>query len=743
MTAMLYADIVVDISHERLDRVFQYEVPAELEEEICVGMVVQVPFGRGDREISGYVVEITQNPSMDPDKIKKILSLKSSPETTESKLILLAAWMKRQYGGTMIQALRTVFPVKAKMKAKEQHTIVMRCSAEQAEQIGNLWRKKNYKARIRLLEYILQKKKADYGETLRLLGIGKTVVSALEEAGILQVVSSESQRSPLDFSTDISESAEDILTSEQQQAVEEICREWDKEDRPCLLYGVTGSGKTRVYMELICRTLQAGRQAIVLIPEIALTYQVVMGFYEKFREQVSVLHSRLSSGEKYDQMKRAKAGEISIMVGPRSALFTPFPRLGLVIIDEEQEQAYKSEQAPRYHAREAAIYRGQLENAHVVFGSATPSLDTYYQCQQGRYRKCVMNARYHQRPMPQVSVVDMRQELKEGNRSILSRRLQGEIQRRLENREQVILFLNRRGYAGFITCRSCGHVLKCPHCDVSLAEHNNGTSVCHYCGYSQKKLTVCPQCGSPYIGGFKAGTQQIEEIVKERFPQGRILRMDYDTTRGKKGHWEILRAFREQEADILIGTQMIVKGHDIPNVTLVGILAADMSLHAGDYAGGERTFQLLTQAVGRAGRGEAAGSAVIQTYQPEHYSIVCAARQDYSGFYEKEIAYRELMAYPPASGMMGVLGFGRNEEQLAVAMEFIGKFIARADKGADYQVIGPTVPVIGKIQDVYRRILYVKARNPKNLRKLKDQIGAYVEINPGFRDLHIQFDFHI
>lgn len=740
---MLYADIVVDISHEKLDKVFQYQVPEQLESEICVGMVVHVPFGKGSREISGYVAGLTRTPSMEPEKMKEILCLKSSAETTESNLILLADWMKRQYGSTMIQALRTVFPVKAKIQAKEQRTIVKTASDEQAQKMGELWRQKNYRARVRLLEYILQQGQADYGHTLRLLGIGKSVVEALEDAGIVQVVRRESRRNPAEELCGDSKKAGNVLTHSQRQAVEEICREWEGENRPCLLYGVTGSGKTRVYMELISRVLREGKQAVVLIPEIALTYQMVMGFYEEFQDQVSVLHSRLSPGEKYDQMKRAKAGEISIMVGPRSALFTPFPRLGLIVIDEEQEQTYKSEQVPRYHARETAIYRAQLEHAHVVLGSATPSLDTYYQCQQGRYQKCVLASRYHQRPMPQAVVVDMRQELKAGNRSILSRRLQAEMEQRLEKKEQVILFLNRRGYAGFITCRSCGYVLKCPYCDVSLAEHNNGTSVCHYCGYVQKRLAVCPQCGSPYIGGFQAGTQQIEEIVKERFPQSRVLRMDYDTTRGKKGHWEILQAFQNREADILIGTQMIVKGHDIPNVTLMGILAADMSLHGGDYSGSERTFQLITQAVGRAGRGETAGSAVIQTYQPEHYSIVCAARQDYDGFYQKEIVYRDLMEYPPVSGMMGVLGFGKNEKQLAVAMEFIRKFISRADKKQKFKVIGPTAPAVAKVQDVYRRILYVKDRDLDGLRKLKDQIEAYVQINSGFRGLHIQFDFHV
>ncbi len=738
---MLYADVVVDISAKDLDKIFQYEIPPDLEGQICVGMVVNVPFGQRDREIAGYVVGLTARPALETGKIKRIRSLKNSAETTESKMIRLAVWMRQQYGSTMIQALRTVFPIKARVGAKEKRHIILQVSEERAREIREQWKKKNCRARIRLLDHLIQQERADYGDTLRLLGISKGVVDALKDAGLVQVVSEQYLRDPVVLSTDIGE--ETVLNSQQEQAVEDICQEWTEAGRPCLLHGVTGSGKTQVYMGLIDRVLRQGKQAIVLIPEISLTYQVVMGFYSRFGEKVSVIHSRLSQGEKYDQMKRAKAGEISIMVGPRSALFTPFSRLGLIVLDEEQEQAYKSEQVPRYHAREVAIYRGHLENAYVVFGSATPSLETYYRCQQGEYRKCVLDSRYQERPMPQVSIVDMREEIKRGNRSILSRELQEKIEQRLVKREQVMLFLNRRGYAGFITCRSCGYVLKCPHCDVSLADHNNGMSVCHYCGYTQRQQKTCPQCGSPFIGGFQAGTQQIEAVVKERFPSSRVLRMDHDTTRGKKGHWEILHAFQEQEADILVGTQMIVKGHDMPNVTLVGALAADMSLFAGDYASGERTFQLLTQAVGRAGRGETAGEAVIQTYQPDHYSITCAAQQDYESFYREEIAYRDLMGYPPVSGMMAILGFGQDEQQLEKAMGFIHRFICRADVVQGSQVIGPTVPPVGKVQDIHRRVIYVKDKERERLGKLKSQVEAYVQINTGFRGLQIQFDLHI
>ena len=347
-------------------------------------------------------------------------------------------------------------------------------------------------------------------------------------------------------------------------------------------------------------------------------------------------------------MERVKRGEVDVMIGPRSALFTPFENLGLIVIDEEHETTYKSEQVPRYHARETAIRRAKLEGASVVLGSATPSLEAFYRCRLGEYTLLELKNRATAQSLPEVYTVDMREELKHGNRSIISDRLKEMIEDRLQKRQQIMLFLNRRGYAGFVSCRECGYVVKCTHCDVALSAHKNGKLVCHYCGYERPSMTSCPECGSHYIGGFRAGTQQIEELVTKMFPAARVLRMDMDTTKKKDSHEKILSAFAAEEADILIGTQMIVKGHDFPQVTLVGILAADMSLYSNHYQSAERTFQLLSQACGRAGRGREKGEVVIQTYNPEHYSIQTAARQDYESFYEEEMNYRMLMGYPPA-----------------------------------------------------------------------------------------------
>ena len=495
-------------------------------------------------------------------------------------------------------------------------------------------------------------------------------------------------------------------------------------------------------MEMIRTVVDMGKQAIVLIPEIALTYQTVMRFYRRFGDRVSIMNSRLSAGERYDQMMRARAGQVDVMIGPRSALFTPFPDLGLVVIDEEHEPTYKSEQTPRYHARETAIRRAQMEGASVVLGSATPSMEAMYRARRGEYTLFEMKNRSRMQELADVYTVDLREELKNGNRSILSRKLAELMKGRLEKKEQIMLFLNRRGYSGFISCRECGHVIKCPHCNVSLSVHRDGRMRCHYCGYSTPRVTECPECGSRHIGEFRAGTQQIEDIVKAEFPEARVLRMDMDTTRQKDAHEKILSAFANEEADVLVGTQMIVKGHDFPNVTLVGVLAADMSLYTDDYRSGERTFQLLTQAAGRAGRGERHGEVVIQTYSPEHYAIVTSAAQDYEAFYQEEIRYRELMGYPPAENLLAVFVSCEDEALLEKGCHYLKEYILRVRGQTGAEVIGPASPGIDKIKDIYRRVLYVKAESYGALVGIKDRVEKYIEINSGFDKMRIQFDFN-
>ena len=706
--------------------------------------MVSIPFGKGNHLRKGYVVGISQEPKVKGIPIKSITAVQNDRETTESRLIALAGWMKEHYGSTMIQALKTVLPIQKKMKAQEKRWITLLIPRENGEKLLEELKKTRFKARVRLLEALLQAEnsKLETAWAGKELGTTASVLKYFEEQKVISVDSDEVYRNAITDAGSIPSVKPALLSQSQELAVEQILSEWEKPmPRPVLLHGVTGSGKTEVYMELIDKVIREGRQAIVLIPEIALTYQTVRRFYGRFGDRVSVINSRLSQGERYDQFKRAKQGEIQVMVGPRSALFTPFEKLGLIIIDEEHEASYKSENSPRYHARETAIHRAEMEGAAVVLGSATPSMEAYYRAKEGQYALVKLNARFEERPLPRVSIIDMREQLKKGNRLALSLELKADLGKCLEKGEQAMLFLNRRGYAGFVSCRSCGHVMKCPHCDVSLSEHNGGKLICHYCGYEIAKPDKCPVCSSPYIGGFKAGTQQIQQVVEKEFPGARVLRMDYDTTRAKGSYEKILAAFSAHEADILIGTQMIVKGHDFPDVTLVGVIAADLSLNADDYRSGERTFQLLTQAVGRSGRGKKEGHALIQTYSPEHYSIQTAARQAYEEFYEEEMGYRILMDYPPAAHMMAVLGTSEDEKLLEMAMHYLSLFTGRLYQGKELHIIGPAPASVGKVKDVYRRILYLKHENYDLLVRIKDRMEEYIEINSGFRKVNIQFDF--
>ena len=737
----MYADIIIDITHEKLDKIFQYSIPSDLDGVLQIGMEVIVPFGRSNRETKGYVVGFSQTTEYDVAKMKEVLCIAKDSVAIESRLVNLAAWMKDYYGGTMIQALKTVIPIKKQEKARKKRYIRLCVDVEAGRQRLEHYLHLNQKARARLLAALLDEPRQEYELVTKKLNVTRTVVRALEEQGIVSLESEQVLRNPVRHKSRREEIPE--YTREQQHAIDRFWEDYSQGiRRTYLVYGVTGSGKTEVYMEMIARVLDEGRQAIVLIPEIALTYQTVMRFYGRFGDRVSILNSRMSQGERYDQMERVKAGEVDVMIGPRSALFTPFPRLGLIVIDEEHETSYKSEQVPRYHARETAIRRAGTENASVVLGSATPSLESFYACKNGRFQILELRKRAGAGELPAVYVVDMRKEMKAGNRSIISDRLKNLIKARLERHEQIMLFLNRRGYAGFVSCRSCGYVVKCPHCDVSLSSHRNGKLVCHYCGHEEAQITVCPSCGSQYIGGFRAGTQQIEELAARQFPGARILRMDLDTTRMKDGHEKILEAFASEEADILIGTQMIVKGHDFPNVTLVGILAADMSLYSNDYRAGERTFQLLTQAAGRAGRGRSRGEVVIQTYSPEHYSIEMAAAQDYEGFYDAEMKYRELMGYPPVEQLLAVLMTGPLEELLDTAARYLKDFAVRLDKNRQLQIVGPASPYVGKVNDVYRRVLYLKGADYKLLIEVKNRMEQYIEINEGFKTMRIQFDFN-
>ena len=728
-----YAGIIVDISHESVDRPFSYRIKENQKQEIAIGSCVMVPFGRGNKLLKGYVVSFHDKVDFPDEKIKEIEQILIKQDDSEGRMIQLASWIRMHYGSTMIQALKVVLPVKKTVKPIEKKTISLCLSREETVKILEVFQKKHQKARVRILEELLKESVLDYQLVRGKLNISPATLTKLQEMEIITIESQDYFRNPIVIEK--SKEKDKELLPVQQSIVEDFCKDYHSGIRmPYLLHGVTGSGKTEVYIRMIKEVVKSGKQVIFLIPEIALTYQTVLRFYHHFGKRVSIVNSTLSYGEKYDQFERAKKGELDVMIGPRSALFTPFKNLGLIVIDEEHEKSYKSEGMPKYHAREVAIQLAKMTNASVVLGSATPSVDSFYKAKNGEYKLYSMMERVSGNPLPIVYTVDLCRELKEGNRTIFSRKLQELIRERLNKKEQTMLFLNRRGYAGFVSCRSCGHVMRCPHCDISLSEHKNGMLVCHYCGYEIRKPLLCPECGSKYLLGFKAGTEQIEEQLYSLFPGVRVLRMDGDTTKRKDSYEQILASFNEGKADILVGTQMIVKGHDFPNVTLMGIIAADLSLAANDYRAGERTFALLTQAAGRAGRGREPGEVVIQTYQPEHYSVVHAANQDYEGFFEEEILYRTFSSYPPVCHMLAVMFTGKEEDMVIQTAE------AMAAALEDCILIGPAPAGIRKINDIYRQVFMVKSKNEETLIQIKDILEQRMETG-NYKDVNIQFDF--
>lgn len=737
MTEGRYANIIIDISHEKVDRPFQYKIPDSLRGKLKEGMCVQIPFGNANHLRQGYVVEITDRAEFPDEKQKLIAGVVDGKLTVEADAIKLAAWMKETYGSTMIAALKTVLPVKQAVKLKEKKKICRLMTAEETRsELGEAMRK-HQNARVRVLEELVREPVLPYELVTGKLNVSAATLKSLQSQGIISIERESYYRNPVKLET-IREAGK-MLSEEQSRIREKVLGDFDQGIRKTyLVHGITGSGKTEVYLSLIEGMIKRGKQCIVLIPEIALTFQTLLRFYKRFGDRVSVMNSTLSAGEKYDQCERARRGELDVIIGPRSALFVPFPNLGMIVIDEEHEPSYKSETMPKYHARETAEYLASIKNASLVLGSATPSLESYYRAKEGRYELLTLNRRLTGGSLAPVSIVDLRQELRSGNRSIFSRKLQELMEERLQKKEQIMLFLNRRGYAGFVSCRSCGHVMKCPHCDVSLSQHLGGRLVCHYCGYETADPRKCPECGSPYILGFKAGTQQIEQQLHKRFPGIRVLRMDGDTTKKKDSYEKILTAFSEGEADVLVGTQMIVKGHDFPNVTLVGVLAADLSLNDSDYRAGERTFQLLTQAAGRAGRGSKPGEALIQTYRPEHYSIVRAAEQDYEAFYEEEILYRELGEYPPASHMLAVLITARQEEEGEELARRLKESIDEQKK--EIKLIGPAKASIGKLNDLFRFVIYCKSSDYQVLIEIKDSMEALIQTMER-RNETVQFDF--
>ena len=700
-----YADVVIDITNENVDRPFTYAVPESLRDSARPGMPVLVPFGNGGRTKTGYIIALKEETELDPARVKEILGPAGGAVTAEATLIELAVWMHSHYGCMLNQALRTVMPVRNRVAVRKSRLIRSCLPEQELRKFAAEMRRKHRAAMARLAEALAESGGSlSYEEAGRRLSVGITTLRSLEKQGVITVAEGAGETAPLPARPGI------VLTEEQAAAAEIFRADLAAgKQGKYLLFGITGSGKTEVYSEMIREVLSRGRQVILLIPEISLTFQTVERMRGFFGDRVAILHSRLSDGERFEQFRRAADGSADIMIGPRSALFAPFSDLGLIIIDEEHDGAYRSDTVPCYEARDVAEKRAEICGASLVLGSATPSTASFRKAARGEFRLLTLTRRAVQGAVPaEVHVADLREELKSGNRSVFSRILQEKIRDRLARKEQVILFMNRRGYSSFVSCRSCGNAIRCPHCDVTLKLHTGGRLMCHYCGHTEAMPDKCPVCGSPYIAGFGTGTQKLEELTRKMFPEAKVVRMDADAAAGKNAARDILAEFAAGKADILIGTQMVVKGHDFPNVTLVGIMAADTELYVSRYDSAERTFQLLTQAAGRAGRGKRPGDVVIQTYRPEHYAVQCAAAQDYREFFRNEIAYRETGSYPPVMHLLAIQLSSMDEELLTRAAAGYADLLDREGEKYGTMQIGPVNAPVYKVHDYFRKWIYIK-----------------------------------
>ena len=659
---MAFCQVIVDIAHEDVDHVFTYRVPEGM--ALCPGMRVHVPFGRMKR-IEGIVVSLSEDCDLPPERVRDVADTLEAYPAVLPGLLHLAMQIREHAFCTLAQALRLMFP--AQMRGERIHSKTREVAVLTADRsIGDQLVAAQARApkRAQVLRALLDHPEPEVplDDLRRQLGECRQPLLALAKMGFVRLETRETLRSPYGAMERLA-AQDPRLTPQQEDVLHTLLPALENGGGAFLLYGVTGSGKTEVFIRAVRRAAQLGKTAIVLVPEIALTPQMVMWFRSRFGEDAAVLHSRLSPGERYDEWRRIRRGDVRVVIGARSAIFAPLENIGLIIIDEEHEQSYIADNTPRYDAREVARWRCEYEGAALLLASATPSMRSFAMAGRGDLTLLEMPRRVQNRPLPEVHVVDMREELKAGNRSVFSGALLNGLKACLDSGRQAILFVNRRGYSTFVSCRECGYVAACSQCDVSMTYHSVENRLrCHYCGQETPVPATCPECGSRYIKHFGVGTQRVEEETHRHFPGIPTLRMDNDTTRTKDAHAELLARFRSGEARILIGTQMIAKGLDFPNVTMVGIIAADAMLKLPDYRSAERTFQLLTQVAGRAGRAEYPGEVYLQTYDPEHYAIDAASRQDYRAFYALEMQRRKRALYPPYTLLARLLFEARREE---------------------------------------------------------------------------------
>jgi primosomal protein N' (replication factor Y) len=723
-----YAGVVINSNSIQLDKLFTYEIPENLIEKIKIGNRVLVPFGLGNKKVDAFVIDLYEEIG-DIKGIKKIYSIFNDFPILTRKNLILINQMREKYLSTYMECIKTIMPAALFKGMKNKKEILIftgkalegKFQKEPYVSIYNIVRKNNGKFTKTSLSKNFQVSLSSINTMLKheFLVQEESIVNRYNDREYLFYDKKE-------------------LNEEQKNALNKIL---NSPKKLFLIHGVTGSGKTEIYMNLVQKMMDEGKESIILVPEISLTPQMVERFKGRFGKDITVFHSKLSDGERLDEWLRVKEGKVKVAIGARSAIFLPFEKLGLIIIDEEHEASYKSDSDPKYNAREIGEIKTSLDNCKLVLGSATPSIETFYRCNKGEIELITLNKRADGASMPKIEIVDMREELANNNRSIFSRRLFEEIQQRLAKREQIILFLNRRGFSTFVSCRKCGYVFKCNNCDISLTYHSSGDSlVCHYCGNRQRVTKICPKCGSKYVKYFGIGTEKVEDEIKKYFPKAKTLRMDFDTTRKKNSYEYIYNTFKEGKADILIGTQMIAKGLDFHNVTLVGVIAADLSLNLPDFRASERTFQLITQVSGRAGRGKKEGQVIVQTYNPESPSIIFSSHNDYLGFYNEEISLRKIMNYPPFAQMMLINMSSEDEELLIKNIQNVGIILKDILKNNDkIEILGPCPCEISKIKNNYRWQIIIKGDMDLNLKKyIRDRI--YETVKEVYNHIRVSID---
>ena len=711
----MVAEIIIDSKVKTLNRIFDYEIPSDL--EINIGSRVFVPFGNKKTPEEGIVIGIKEKSEY---KVKKIVSVEE--EKIDKTYIELAKWMSKRYVCNLADSLRLMLPpgttkkdVSKRVKTKTINLITL--SKDEEEILDDIESKKIKSEKQKdVLEFIINNGTSSIDDIELFTDASKAVVSTLIKNGYLEYQEKTVERNP--FIHKVDKKTSDLkLTDEQKETLESI-----KESGKYLIYGITGSGKTEIYMQLIERMLKENKSSIMLVPEISLTPQTVDRFLERFgEEKIAVLHSKLSIGERYDQWNKIKENKAKIIIGARSAIFAPAKDLGLIIIDEEHDESYQSEMSPRYDAKEVAEFLANKLNISLVLGSATPDLKSYYNSLNGNIKLLKLTKRANNSTLPKVYIVDLRQELANGNKSMLSKKLQEEITKNLETNKQTILFLNRRGFSTFVMCRDCGYTVKCKRCNITMTYHKNENKLkCHYCGFEQKVVTECPECHSKNIKYFGAGTQKLEDEVHNLFKDATTIRMDVDTVSKKNSHEEILNKFRNENIDILIGTQMVVKGHHFPNVTLVGVISADMNLNLGDYNANEKTFQTLTQVAGRAGRGEYEGRVIIQTYNPDNYAIEYSKIQDYDKFYNAEIELRKQLKYPPFCDIILIDMSAKNMNELELVAKKLHTYLKNRVINEKFGLLlySPVPSPIDRIKDRYRWRMIIKCKYDERVNNL-------------------------